>query len=82
MRDGLGKLLPPEAVPHDPTLQPTNSLAKRAAASLRVALSPDGRFAYTANGLTDDMSVVDTGAMRVTQSVKVGTRPWGVAVVP
>jgi YVTN family beta-propeller protein len=47
-----------------------------------VALSPDGRFAYTANGLTDDMSVVDTGAMRVTQSVKVGTRPWGVAVVP
>jgi YVTN family beta-propeller protein len=37
--------------------------------------------AYTANGLTDDISVVDTREMRVTQSVKVGTRPWGVAVV-
>jgi YVTN family beta-propeller protein len=47
-----------------------------------VALSPDGRLAYTANGLTDDVSVVDTRTMRVTQTVKVGTRPWGVAVVP
>jgi len=47
-----------------------------------VALSPDGRFAYTANGLTDDTSVVDTRTMQVTQTIKVGTRPWGVAVVP
>jgi YVTN family beta-propeller protein len=47
-----------------------------------VALSPDGRFAYTANGLTDDMSVVDVGTMKVVQTVKVGTRPWGVAIVP
>jgi YVTN family beta-propeller protein len=47
-----------------------------------VELSPDGRFAYTANGRTDDISVVDVGAMRVTNTVKVGTRPWGVAIVP
>jgi YVTN family beta-propeller protein len=47
-----------------------------------VALSPDGRVAYTANGLTDDMSVVALPALRVVQTVHVGTRPWGVAVVP
>jgi YVTN family beta-propeller protein len=47
-----------------------------------VALSPDGRLAYTANGLTDDMSVVDVGTMKVLRTVKVGTRPWGIAVVP
>lgn len=47
-----------------------------------VALSPDGGTAYTANGLTDDMTVVDTRTMRVIATVRVGTRPWGVAVVP
>ena len=47
-----------------------------------VELSPDGRYAYTANGRTDAMSVVDVGTMRVTATVKVGTRPWGVVVVP
>ena len=46
-----------------------------------VGLSPDGRLAYTANGRTDDISVVDTQTMKVVRSVKVGTRPWGVAVV-
>jgi YVTN family beta-propeller protein len=47
-----------------------------------VALSPDGRFAYTANGLTDDLTVVDVGTMRAVSTVRVGTRPWGVAVIP
>jgi YVTN family beta-propeller protein len=46
-----------------------------------VALSPDGRFAYSANGLTDNLSVVALPAMKVVQTVRVGTRPWRVAVV-
>jgi YVTN family beta-propeller protein len=28
------------------------------------------------------MSVVDVGTMKVVRTVKVGTRPWGVAIVP
>jgi YVTN family beta-propeller protein len=47
-----------------------------------VALSTDGRYAYTANGLTDDMSVIELPSLRVVSTVRVGTRPWGVAVVP
>ena len=40
------------------------------------------RFAYTANGLTDDISVVDAGPCGLTNTVKVGTRPWGIAIIP
>jgi YVTN family beta-propeller protein len=46
-----------------------------------VALSRDGRSLYVANGLSDDISIVDTEAGKVIASVKVGRRPWGVAVI-
>ena len=35
-----------------------------------------------ANGLTDDLSVVDVRTMRVVNTIHVGTRPWGIVVVP
>ena len=47
-----------------------------------VALSADGRTAYTANGPSNDVSFVDLATMKVTATVKVGERPWGVAIVP
>lgn len=44
-----------------------------------VALSPDGRWLYTANGLSNDLSVIDTRTLRVVGSIRVGERPWGIA---
>lgn len=56
-----------------------------------VAFSPDSRFAYvsaeiggslyTANGLSDDVSIVDTRTLRTVGTIRVGKRPWGVAIV-
>jgi YVTN family beta-propeller protein len=45
-----------------------------------IALSGDGRWLYTANGLSNDISIVDTRTNRVTGTVRVGSRPWGIAV--
>ncbi|WP_254447561.1 hypothetical protein [Sphingomonas sp. ID1715] len=44
-----------------------------------LALSPDERRLFTANGLSGDMSIVDlaTGKAR---AVQLGGKPWGVAV--
>ena len=39
-------------------------------------------MAYTANGPSNDVSFVDLATMTVTARVKVGERPWGVAMVP
>jgi YVTN family beta-propeller protein len=44
------------------------------------ALTPDGKVLYTANGPSNDVSVVDTATMKVTKTIKVGSSPWGVAV--
>lgn len=47
-----------------------------------VALSPDQKRLYTANGLSGDVSVIDLGANRAIGNVKVGGKPWGLAVAP
>ena len=44
--------------------------------------SPDQKFLYTANGISNDMSVIDVDRLEVTQSVPVGQSPWGVVVAP
>ncbi len=46
------------------------------------AFSPDGAFLYVANGISNDMSVIDVKALEVTQSVPVGQSPWGIVVAP
>ena len=46
-----------------------------------IALSPDGSLLYTANGPSNDVSVVDTATMTVVTTISVGQSPWGVAVV-
>jgi YVTN family beta-propeller protein len=45
-------------------------------------VSPDGERVYTADGLSDTMSVIDTRTRKVITTVKVGHQPWGVAVAP
>jgi YVTN family beta-propeller protein len=45
-----------------------------------VAISPDGATLFTANGSSDDVSVVDAASMQVTARIAVGSSPWGVLV--
>jgi PQQ-dependent catabolism-associated beta-propeller protein len=47
-----------------------------------IALSRDGRFLYTANGPSDDMSIVDTTTLTTVKRVAAGKSPWGVTVGP
>ena len=47
-----------------------------------VALSPSGDVLYTANGSSNDVSVVDAGSFRVLARIPVGDSPWGAIVVP
>jgi YVTN family beta-propeller protein len=46
-----------------------------------VVLLPDGKTAYTANGPSNDVSVVDLATRQVSKKVPVGNRPWGVTVI-
>jgi YVTN family beta-propeller protein len=46
-----------------------------------VALLPDGKTAYTANGPSNDVSVIDLATRTVVKKIAAGQRPWGVAVV-
>ena len=45
-----------------------------------VAISPDGRTLYTANGPGADVSVVDIESGTVKQRIATGGSPWGVAI--
>ena len=47
-----------------------------------VVLTPDGRFAYVANGGEDTVSVVDTEARKVVATIAVGAYPHGIRVSP
>ena len=42
---------------------------------------PGGKMAYTANGPSNDVSLVDLVAKQVVKKITAGTRPWGVAVI-
>ncbi len=44
-------------------------------------MSADGRTLYTANGPSNDVSVIDLAAKQVTKKIPVGDGPWGVALV-
>jgi len=47
-----------------------------------LAFSPDQQRLYTTNGVSNDISIIDLSSQTVTQSVGVGTYPWGIAVKP
>jgi YVTN family beta-propeller protein len=45
-------------------------------------ISPDGRYVYVTNYNSSDLSVIDIATNTVTDIVKVGEKPVGVAVSP
>jgi YVTN family beta-propeller protein len=42
-------------------------------------MTADGSTLYTANGLSGDVSVIDTRTRRVIATIKAGAGAWGVA---
>jgi YVTN family beta-propeller protein len=44
-------------------------------------VSRDGKTVYTANGPSNDVSVIDTATQAVRSRIPVGDGPWGVALV-
>jgi YVTN family beta-propeller protein len=47
-----------------------------------IGFSPDGKYLFTANGPSNDVSVVDLAANQEIAKVKAGSSPWGIAIVP
>src|SRR5438874_9685992 len=47
-----------------------------------IALDPSGSKLYTANGASNDVSVVDLKSRKELRRIKAGDGPWGIAIVP
>ena len=47
-----------------------------------LALTPEEDILFTTNGVSNDVTAVDTKSLRPIKSIKVGRYPWGVAVRP
>ncbi len=45
-----------------------------------LTVSRDGKRLYVANGLSDDMTIIDTGTLKAVKSLKVGRVPYGIVV--
>jgi YVTN family beta-propeller protein len=45
-------------------------------------MSLDGTTLYSANGPSDDISVIDIASFEVIKKIQVGETPWGVVVGP
>jgi YVTN family beta-propeller protein len=45
-----------------------------------LALSPDEKTLYVANGRSNEVAVIDVGTRAVTASIAVGERPWGIVL--
>jgi len=45
-----------------------------------LALTNDESKLYVANGLSDDVSIIDTGSQRVIKSVPAGLVPYGILI--
>jgi len=46
-----------------------------------IALDPSGSKLYTANGASNDVSVVDVKSRKELRRIKVGDGPWGIAII-
>ncbi|MBI5012010.1 MAG: hypothetical protein HZC06_04285, partial [Methylocystis sp.] len=42
----------------------------------------DEKYLLTANGVSNDVSVIDVASLKVVKSIPVGAFPWGVVVAP
>jgi YVTN family beta-propeller protein len=58
----------------------TIALENRQGKPVGLAVSPDGRWVYVANGNANVVSIIDAGRNAVVGRIKVGRRPWGIAV--
>jgi YVTN family beta-propeller protein len=47
-----------------------------------LALSPDGTLAFSANGPSNDVSIIDPISMTEVARIDAGQGPWGIAAVP
>jgi YVTN family beta-propeller protein len=47
-----------------------------------IAITSDGRKLYTANGPSNDVTVIDAASMQVITKIPAGKIPWGVAISP
>ena len=47
-----------------------------------MALTPNSLFLYTANGSSNDVSVVNAVTLKVVRKIPVGRSPWGVVIGP
>ena len=45
-----------------------------------MALTPDGKFLLSTNGLSNDVSVIDVASLKVIKTIQVGELPWGIAI--
>jgi YVTN family beta-propeller protein len=45
-----------------------------------IAVSADGKKIYTANGPSNDISVIDASTNQVTKRIPGGKSPWGIAI--
>jgi YVTN family beta-propeller protein len=45
-----------------------------------MAITPDGKKLYVANGRSDSVSVIDTETNQKVKDIPVGERPWGVVI--
>lgn len=46
-----------------------------------VAISPDGKNIFTANGPEQDVAMVDAATLTVTKKIKSNGGPWGIQIV-
>jgi YVTN family beta-propeller protein len=47
-----------------------------------IIISPDGKYLYSANGPSNDISVIELTAEKEVQRIKAGSSPWGIVLVP
>ena len=47
-----------------------------------IGLSPDETRLYAASGLSGTLTIIDSRANKVEQTVKLGGRPWGAIAAP
>jgi YVTN family beta-propeller protein len=45
-----------------------------------MAITPDGKKLFVANGRSNSVSVIDTEKLQVSSEIKVGETPWGVVI--
>jgi YVTN family beta-propeller protein len=64
------------------TRQQTSVIPDVGARPWGIALSPDGRRLYTANGPSGDVTFIDAATGKVERRVSIGGSPWGVVAAP